>query len=456
MNFEATYTESCDSSNTLKKAGLILKGQSRNTRQPVHMMLLCDTSGSMEQENKLNSVKKSVNLLLSLLSPDDRISLATFSDNAKVVLSRATPRNEDRQAIEYRVDSLKPDGSTNLSAGLLEVRGLVEAADSGRKQGVIILTDGHANVGVTNEDGIMNILKQIQSEHAGLTFTTVAYGVDHNAELLTQMAKVGGGAYNVVKSLEDVATVFGDILGGLISVSAQGVQIQLPPGALPNTSYPCEKDPAGVTTIYVGDIYADAEVVVLFENHPAKGPLRIKGTDMSTLNRIDEVVEPSAYSIGQKIPMSIHIAKLRQRTADLIKQAVKSYSPSVKAEIEALITEIQIDEDIDNHPLKPMLLEDLQEAIKVVNQHGSANAQQTVELLQHSAFISMTRGIRSHTRHVPPPQGVPVSPSRSMSPLQRSPDAFLSPFATRAQTQYASAMRTMSQRPDEDDSQHPY
>lgn len=457
MNFEATYIESTQTG--LKKGGLILRGNTRNTRQPVHMMLLCDTSGSMEEQGKLESVKKSVNLLLSLLSPEDRISLVTFADNSKIVLSRATPSNEDRQALQYRVETLKPDGSTNLSAGLLDVRNLIEAEDSGRKQGAIVLTDGHANVGVIKEEAILNILNQIQSEHNGLTFTTVAYGIDHNAEMLTQIAKSGGGAYNVVKNLEDVATVFGDILGGLVSVSAQGVEIQLPPGAIPNTSYRHETDRAGITTVYLGDIYADAEIVVLFQNDVSNGPLRIKGTDMSTLNRIDEIVEPSPSS-GQKPPLPIHIAQLRQRTAHLIQLATKSFTATVKAQIEALIQEIEIDEDFDNHPLKPMLLEDLKEAVKVVNQRGAADAHQTVELLQHSAFLSMTRGIRSNTRPVPH-----VSPVRSTSPvaglgrptspLQRSPHAYLSPFASRAQTQYATVMRTMSQQPDqEEDSQH--
>lgn len=443
MNFEATYIES---QTGLKKGGLILRGNTRNTRQPVHMMLLCDTSGSMEEQGKLESVKKSVNLLLSLLSPEDRISLVTFADSSKIVLTKATPSNEDRQAIQYRVETLRPDGSTNLSAGLLDVRNLVEGADSGRKQGVIVLTDGHANVGVMKEEGILAILNQIQSEHNGLTFTTVAYGVDHNAEMLTQIAKTGGGAYNVVKNLEDVATVFGDILGGLISVSAQGVEIQLPPGAIAHTSYRKETDPAGLTTIYVGDIYADAEVVVLFQNDETKGPLRIKGTDMSNLNRINEVIEPTPHNPGQQAPLAIHIAQLRQRAADLIQLATKSFTVTVKAQIEALIQEIEIDETIDTHPLKPMLLEDLREAVHVVNQRGSAHPNQTIELLQHSAFLSMTRGIRSNTRQVPP-----ISPTRSSSPLQRSPNAFLSPFATRTQAQYASVMRTASQQPDYDE-----
>lgn len=445
MNFEATYLQSTTTSG-LKKAGLILRGNTRNTRQPVHMMLLCDTSGSMEEQNKLESVKKSVNLLLSLLSPEDRISLATFSDNSKIVLSRATPSNEDRQAIQYRVESLKPDGSTNLSAGLLEVRRLVEDAASGRKQGVILLTDGHANVGVIKEDELVRITQLLETENPGLTLTSVAYGVDHNSELLTQIAKVGGGAYNVVKNLEDVATVFGDILGGLISVSAQGVQIQLPPGAKANTSYPCETDAAGLTTIYVGDIYADAEIVILFENHPSNGAIRVKGTNMDSLTTIDEVIEPTAFTVGTTIPPCIRITDLRQQTANLMKRAVKEFTKTVEAEIDALILEIQVDEIIHDHPLKPMLLEDLEEAKKIVNSHGTHDKHQEVEFAQHSAFLMMSRGIRSQTRTPPPPN----APLRRSPAAHASPNAFLSPFSTRAQTQYATVMRTMSQQPEED------
>lgn len=447
MNFEATYLESTTNPG-LKKAGLILRGNTRNTRQPVHMMLLCDTSGSMEEQNKLESVKKSVNLLLSLLSPDDRISLATFSDNSKIILSRATPSNEDRQAIQYRVESLRPDGSTNLSAGLLEVRRLVEDAASGRKQGVILLTDGHANVGVIKEDELVRIARLLEAEQAGLTLTSVAYGVDHNSDLLTQIAQVGGGAYNVVKNLEDVATVFGDILGGLVSVSAQGVQVQLPPGAKANTSYPCETDAAGLTTVYVGDIYADAEIVILFENHPTNGPLRIKGTNMASLAMIDEIIEPSPFTPGMTVPQCIRVADLRQRTADLMKLALKEFTKTVEARIDALILEIQVDETIHEHPLKPMLLEDLEEAKKIISTRGTYDNHQAVEFAQHSAFLSMSRGIRSHTRNVPPPPHTPLQ--RSPAAHQQSPNAFLSPFATRAQTQYASVMRTMSQQPEED------
>jgi hypothetical protein len=38
-----------------------------------------------------------------------------------------------------------------MSAGLLETRDLIEPASSGRKQGILLLTDGHANIGVHTE-----------------------------------------------------------------------------------------------------------------------------------------------------------------------------------------------------------------------------------------------------------------------------------------------------------------
>jgi uncharacterized protein YegL len=417
MNFEATYID--EQSN----AGLILKGQTRNSNQPVHMILLCDTSGSMEQENKLNSVKRSITLLLSLLSPDDRLSLITFSDTSKIVLSSSTPSADNRQAIQYRVDSLEPEGSTNLSAGLLDIRTLIEPATSGRKQGVIVLTDGHANVGIVKQEGILEIVTRIQTESPGLSITTVAYGVDHNAEMLTALAKAGGGAYNVVKDLEDVATVFGDILGGLVSVSVQGVTVQLPPGVEPNTSYRYTKDATGTTTIYVGDIYADSELIVLFRGN---GQLRIQATDMRTLDRIDEVLQPSPF--GSPVPSSIHIADLRQQVAEIIKQAMTVFDSKILVSIETLLSKIEADALLRGNPIKPMLLEDLEAAKKIVQKKGRVGANETIEMLQHSAFLSMSKGLRSNTRAAP----------------------VASPFATRAQTQYASAMKSMSQQPNPD------
>lgn len=463
MLASSTYTQIQDDATLQRNGGIILKGQTRNERQPVHMMLLVDTSGSMDMEQKLPSVKKSIQLMLELLSPEDRLSLVTFADDSKTFLNRVTPTPQEREAIEYRIQNLRADGSTNMSAGLLEVRGLVEPPSSGRKQGLILLTDGHANIGVHSEEGLLDILKRIQTESPGLSLTTVAYGVDHNTEMLTNMAKAGGGAYNVVTNLEDVATVFGDILGGLVSVSAQKVELQLPPGATAQTSYRTQTSPDGITSVYIGDLYADAEVTVLFKSAPNQGPIRVKGTDMTTLDLIDIVVEPTLLQRLEDIPMSLIMADYRQKVVALL-LSLRQGSTTAREEAETLLQQIQDDDRIRDHPLKPILIDDIQQTLRLTRRGGHLTQTETVEVTQHSAFLSMARGLRTTTSHVPPaPQRSRIrrqmaaptlsragSPVESMNPPPSPPLGHMtSPFANRFQSQLASVMRTMSsQDPD--------
>jgi Mg-chelatase subunit ChlD len=474
MDCSAYYTQIQDDTTLVRSGGIILKGLTRNSRQPIHMILLVDTSGSMGMEQKLDSVKKSIQFLLELLSPDDRLSLVTFADSSKTFLNRAIPTPEERQAIVYRVHSLKDDGSTNMSAGLLEARGLVEPPSSGRKQGLVLLTDGHANLGVHTEEGLIEILKRVQTDSPGLSLTTVAYGVDHNSEMLTNLAKAGGGAYNVVKNLEDVATVFGDILGGLVSVSAQKVEVQLPPGAEAMTSFRTETDPAGMTNVFVGDVYADAELTILFRSSPSQGPIRIKGTDMRNLDLIDQIVDPRVLTDIRDIPVSLIMAQYRERVVSLMKlvsvatiRSMMMDPAQLKADIEALIKQIEDDDRIGSNPLKPILLEDLRHALTLSSRQGHLSQMETVEMAQHTTFLGITRGMRSSTTRAPSPprrggrlrrqRALGSSLSDPVEEIGAAPPSpplapMASPFANRMQTQMATVMRTMSSQPQEEDS----
>lgn len=456
----SSYTQIEHNTSVARNGGIMIKGQTRNERQPVHLILVVDTSGSMELENKLPSVKKSIQLMLTLLSPDDRLSLVTFADSSKTFLNRATPTPEEREAILYRVNNLEADGSTNMSAGLLEARGLVE--QTGRKQGLILLTDGHANIGVHTEQGLIDILKRIQTESPGVSLTTVAYGVDHNAEMLTNLAKVGGGAYNVVTNLEDVATVFGDILGGLISVSAQKVEVQFPPGTEVKTSYRSETDAAGMVIVYVGDIYADAEITILFKSSPSQGPIRIKGTDMTTLDPIDTIITVRGLQEGSVGPLSLVMAEYRQEVVDILQKVRSSLNPS-KSDLDSLIKRIEDDDRIRDHPLKPILIEDLQQALKLCERGHRLTQHETVEMAQHTAYLGFSRGLRTTTlpqrtsnrirRQVAVGSLPPSTPPQQEEPTVAFAHAVTSPFANRMQTQLASVMRTMSsQVPDENSS----
>jgi Mg-chelatase subunit ChlD len=462
---------------TLRKGGILLKGRTRATRQPVHMIMTVDTSGSMDLESKLQSVKRSLQILLVLLTEEDRLSLITFDDTSKVVLNRVTPTTQEREAISYRIASLRTDGSTNMSAGLLDARDLAEDAAVGRKQGLLLLTDGHANMGVSDVPGLVAIIRRILTEKPGLSVTTVGYGSDHNTELLTEIAKEGGGAYNVVNSLEDVATTFGDVLGGLVSVSAQRVTLEFPPGYKVQTSYAMTVEPSGFTRVSIGDLYAETEITVLYEGSPSLGPIRVTGTDMSTLDRIDTIVSPTLVDTDDDYMMAFVVAQYRAEVTEILGEIRKRASSVPREKIQALLQQIRENARIAAHPIVPFLIEDLETVSAIHSAGGMMSQEQETELAQHSAYIGMTRGLRTTTTQVSyqaapprvrgiglarqvgrtisspaghslaPPDSPPTSPTLGAMPHPPVPSLFASPTANAQQRHMASVMRTMSSQP---------
>jgi Mg-chelatase subunit ChlD len=417
-------------STTTRPGGILLRGQVRNNRQPIHLILLVDTSGSMELDSKINSVKKSIQVLLNLLNADDRLSLVSFHNETSTLLRQVSVTSQERQAIKYHIGRLKANGSTNMSAGLLEARDLVETG-SIRKQGLILLTDGQANVGISDTPGLLQIVDRIMNEHPSLSITTVGYGCDHQTDLLTQIAKSGGGAYNVVNNLEDVASVFGDICGGLVSIVAQRIRLEFPPGFVVKTSYQTSKEPDGMTIVQVGDIYSEADATILFQGSPSLGPIRILGTDMTTLNNIDRIIEPS--HANEEVNVVFLLAEIRQDVADILESVRKGLGN--KNRIENRIRNIQEIDSIRDHPLIPMLKEDLEMALSMFERRNNMTQEDHTFLAQHSAYVGLSRGLRTNLSQ-------PIGATTVATP------SFVSPFANRIQRQTAHIMRNMTSQAD--------
>lgn len=219
------------------------------------------------------------------------------------------------------------------------------------------------------------------------------------------------------------------------------------------------------TTIYVGDIYAEAEITVLFRSAPSLGPIRVKGTNMTTLDIIEETYEPTVITDLGTLPVSFVIADYKQRTAELLHDFRNSTKPNTfQDKLDRLITQIEEDERVKDHPLKPILVEDLRNALHLSKQNRSFTQDETVEMAQHSAYYGLSKGLRSHTNptpqrnvqrmrrvgnilHSPAMANVestldntlPVMPSVAMAPSN-----ITSPFANRIQSQFAEVMRTAS------------
>ena len=416
---------------TSSKGGILLRGLNRTTRQSVHIIMLVDTSGSMEDNGKLESVKKSLRFMLSLLSSEDRLSLITFDNDATLILNKVVPDAANLDATLYKINMLHVDGSTNMSAGLLEARSVIESVDSGRKQGIILLTDGHANVGSSTPDAIVSIIQRILTDNRDVSISTTGYGSDHNADLLMQVAREGGGAYNVVSNLEDVASTFGDILGGLVSVSAQRVQVKFPAAYNVKTSYPTQVSDTGVTVVNVGDVYAETEITILFQVSGSPEAVEVLGTNMMTLNPIHTTLIPQMV-LTDAYPLAFTVGELKVEVSNMLK-AVRSLMVTIGM-IDALRDKIV---DIV-HPIVPFLLADLDQA-KLIVRRGRMTQEDAVDLTQHSAYIGTSRGMRSITS---PQRHARFTNENDNDPV--APRAMLSPMANTAQRSMTGAMRSLT------------
>ena len=461
MNIQVKYIKSEANDSTKRHGGVILKGAARTEQQPVHLLFLIDTSGSMEESSKLVNVKKSMSFILPFLTERDQISLVTFDDDAKTHITMSTVTAENKQALDYKIQQIRTDGSTNLSAGLLTASSIFDLGiTSERKQGLIILTDGHANVGIRDEAQLLDLVRtQLLQKNPGLSLTTVAYGADHNADLLSKMSIEGGGSYNIVKNLEDVASVFGEILGGLLSISAQMVEVHFPPDVEVNTMYPKEVLEGGVTRVRIGDLYAEAEQVVLFKSSPEQGPIRVTGVALPSFDRIDERRQPEVLTSGAEPDQTLKLADYRNQVGKLLKDSRLATRPIHEIIREAQDLKMLLEgSSFRENMLIQMMIEDLTDIISMPPHFG---ATLTSQMAQHETYLGVARGLRSPTSIQSAPRRrrrVGVA-AESAIPYDSDPDiphappppglaAQTSIFSNAVQRNITQSLRTMSQQPE--------
>lgn len=305
-------------------------GNDASAVQPLHLVAVIDTSGSMEIEDRLVNVKRSLHYLVSFLGPRDIVSLISF-DDASTTHCRAHPMTLDGQAhVQQLLTVIRIGTSTNMSAGLVQAQECLATTPATHKPAILLLTDGEVNRGIRDVVGLTAMVRNARTTHPTLTVYTVGYGLQHNGTLLTELATEGNGAYTIVNSQEEVASVFGDMLGGLMTCVAQNVEVHLPPDTVAKTGFRVLTGPDGMSRVQIGDIYAQASQVLLTEGSP---PLKITYlTADGTLHTVQPipVAEPN-----EQIRQEAAATDLRLRAAAVLKER------SDVATTEALIADIE-------------------------------------------------------------------------------------------------------------------
>jgi Ca-activated chloride channel family protein len=193
-------------------------------RAPLRVALVLDRSGSMAG-SKLAVARRCARWLAERLRPADELALVAFDGHVRLLAPLA---GGDTSRLRAAIASIGPGGSTNLSGGWLRGLGeLVDArADGPRK--ILLLTDGHANEGITNRDDLVGMARRARLE--GVSTSTVGFGEGFDEDLLRDMADAGGGNMYFAATPDDAPGIFERELEGLTRVVAHNVTLEVRPG----------------------------------------------------------------------------------------------------------------------------------------------------------------------------------------------------------------------------------
>lgn len=214
-----------DKNRKLLRIGLKSKDIETSQRKKSILTFVIDISGSMSAENRLPAVKKSLEVLVNNLKPDDKIGIVVFGSNARIALEHKSIQNKEEiiDVIRY----LDVEGSTNTESGLKEGFKLASKNyDKNANNRVILCSDGIANVGISNADKLANELKSYNE--GKIPLTTIGFGIEnYNDALMETLANKTDGYYAYVDNIQEAYRVFLENLNGTLQNFARDVKIQV-------------------------------------------------------------------------------------------------------------------------------------------------------------------------------------------------------------------------------------
>jgi Mg-chelatase subunit ChlD len=199
-------------------------------RNPITLILIADTSGSMQEVcdnsnsaekmnfTRLDLVKHTLKTVTESLCEHDYLGLVEFNTSASA-LTRISPLNKvNKDTLNRKIDSLKADGGTNIWDALRVSVEMAKTCKSNNTVHLLLFTDGESNNDPPR--GIIETLTKYLADTPDLNITIGTYGFGNNinSKLLYEISRIKGGMFSFIPDSTMIGTVFVNSLAHLMTV----------------------------------------------------------------------------------------------------------------------------------------------------------------------------------------------------------------------------------------------
>jgi Ca-activated chloride channel homolog len=303
-------------------------------RPALDLALVLDTSGSMEGP-PIEALRASARELAAKLRDGDHLSVVVFHSKSEVLVPNVAVSPANRTTIDRAISNIHATGTTDLFGGLsLGLAQLTAGIMPNGINRIVLLSDGVPNSSAALPQTVAMI------RQAGVSVTSLGFGIDYDTTLMTQIARDTGGAFHYLEQADQVAKVFDAELVKMKSSVARNLQLEIEPGpgvtiaAMPGLVvgadgklYAAIGDlPAGetrdlmipirVTARGAGSTAELAQATLHFEDVIGKSGVRERGAFVAVKT------STSATAIAGAIKIDLEVARVRSAAAAAILQAL--------------------------------------------------------------------------------------------------------------------------------------
>lgn len=349
-----------------------------------------DVSGSMSTSvssqdgtwlsSKMKLCQEAIRFVISKLG-SNRLGIVTFDSYVKKHLP--LERVLDRDATNHSIDSLFPGSCTNLSGGMFEALQMMESSDTTRIKYLLVFTDGCANVGITEQEPLINLVKKGVEKCPGLKLIIMGYGNDCNSSLLQSIVEAVDGSYHQLNSAEDIPKAMGEEFGTALQTRQQCLKFKYDAAEMTPVF---NHDDSEEGICHLGDLLQEEERSFLFRVHDTSktspAEVSLEFVDCST----GEVHEVSFNEREKSFdPILVSDAENIQVVAEATLKAAEQFGEMRKEVLQKCIEKLQSSKSRDSKVTQRLIA-------SLNSQLETCHLVQPATLRSYSASASRQRG----------------------------------------------------------------